>query len=86
MNETADRIRQMERLFDALLDARKTDPRSFREDAALLQMRQSLAGYMDSGLWLSDFALDAAGAFPPELKRGVLSEDGLYNFLQETEF
>ena len=42
-----------------------------------------LRNYMDSGQWLSDFEADEAGLLPPRLKRGVLSEDGLYNLLQE---
>jgi len=36
---------------------------------------------MDSGQWLADYELDEAGGLPPDLKRGVLSEDGLYNLL-----
>ncbi|MBO2525950.1 MAG: hypothetical protein CW341_09680 [Bacteroidetes bacterium] len=33
--------------------------------------------------WLSDFEADEAGLLPPDLKRGVLSEDGIYNLLEE---
>ena len=32
---------------------------------------------------LSDFEADEAGLLPPDLKRGVLSEDGIYNLLEE---
>ena len=42
-----------------------------------------LSDYMASGLWLQDYALDEQGVLPPDLKRGVLSQDGLYNLLQE---
>jgi len=79
------RVKKMEALFDQLLRAWQTEPGAFRKNGALQEERQILAAYMDSGLWLSDYTLDAAGAFPPELKRGVLSEDGLYDFLQKTE-
>ncbi len=34
-------------------------------------------------IWLSDFEADEAGLLPPDLKRGVLSEDGIYNLLEE---
>ena len=32
--------------------------------------------------WKKDFAADEAGLLPQGLKRGVLSEDGIYNILQ----
>ena len=46
---------------------------------------QALSAYMNSGQWLEDYKLDESGALPSDLKRGVLSEDGLYNLLQEAE-
>ena len=30
-----------------------------------------------------DFAADEAGNLPPDLKRGVLSEDGIWNLLSD---
>ena len=45
----------------------------------------ALKEYMDSGLWLSDYEADERGELPPELKRGVLSQDGLYELLQDVE-
>ena len=47
-------------------------------------MRQSLAvlaSYYSSREWKEDFAADEAGLFPKSLKRGILSEDGLWNLL-----
>lgn len=44
-----------------------------------------LREYMESGLWLSDFEADERGELPTGLKRGVLSEDGLYNLLSEAD-
>ena len=32
--------------------------------------------------WKEDYAMDEAGAFPKELKRGVLSQDGIWNMLE----
>ncbi|MBR6294751.1 MAG: DUF4298 domain-containing protein, partial [Lachnospiraceae bacterium] len=32
--------------------------------------------------WKQDFADDEAGLLPGDLKRGVLSEDGIYNLLE----
>lgn len=45
----------------------------------------ALKEYMESGLWLSDYEADERGELPPELKRGVLSQDGLYDLLGEYE-
>ena len=42
-----------------------------------------LVSYMDSGQWKKDFEADEAGLLPAGLKRGVLSEDGLYDLLRE---
>ena len=41
-----------------------------------------LKEYMDSGQWRLDYEADEAGEIPPALKRGVLSQDGLYNLLE----
>ena len=43
----------------------------------------ALKDYMDSGQWKEDFEADEAGLIPSDVKRGVLSEDGLYNLLQD---
>ncbi|MBR2085311.1 MAG: DUF4298 domain-containing protein [Muribaculaceae bacterium] len=41
----------------------------------------ALGEYYGSDLWQQDFADDEAGLLPADLKRGVLSEDGLWNLL-----
>ena len=46
---------------------------------------EELAAYYDGGDWLSDFTADEAGLLPEDLKRGVLSEDGLYDLLLEAD-
>ena len=50
-----------------------------KDDLALLR------DYMASGLWRKDFEADEAGKVPADLKRGVLSEDGLYDLLQDAD-
>lgn len=69
------RIKKMEAYFDAL----QADPHCKNADKMLKALRE----YSDSGLWLYDFEMDENGKLPKELKRGVLSEDGLYNLLCE---
>ncbi|MBO4689176.1 MAG: GNAT family N-acetyltransferase [Clostridiales bacterium] len=41
-----------------------------------------LEKYYGSAAWKEDFALDEAGELPPDLRRGVLSEDGIYDLLE----
>ena len=45
----------------------------------------ALKDYMESGQWKEDFEADAAGQIPAEVKRGVLSEDALYNLLHDAD-
>ena len=40
---------------------------------------------MGSGKWQEDYEADEAGKVPADLKRGVLSEDGLYNLLHDAD-
>ena len=43
----------------------------------------SLNDYYGSDTWKQDFADDEAGLLPDSLKRGVLSEDGIWNLLSD---
>ena len=45
----------------------------------------ALDAYLQSDEWKADFAADEAGALPEELRRGVLSEDGIYDLLTEND-
>ena len=44
-----------------------------------------LQGYMDGGQWREDYEADERGELPEWLLRGVLSEDGLYNMLEDVK-
>lgn len=83
MNRESDlnRIRRMERMFDALSAAHA------RGEAlnALEEEIRELTAYLDGGQWLADYERDERGGWPDDLKRGVLSQDGLYNLLTEIE-
>lgn len=75
------RIEQMEALFDRVLQAYETLPATAFEASFLQEAVQTLSHYYFDGEWMHDFALDEEGRLPKTLKRGVLSEDGLYNVL-----
>ena len=51
-----------------------------------LEAQEALAAlntYYGSSDWKQDFAADEQGLLPPDLKRGVLSEDGIWNLLAD---
>lgn len=45
----------------------------------------ALKEYMDSGLWLKDYEADEQGKIRKAIPRGILSQDALYNALQDME-
>lgn len=52
-------------------------------DLALALALSTLEAYYTSPAWRTDFEADEAGLLPPDLKRGALSEDGIYNLLED---
>lgn len=42
-----------------------------------------LDDYLASGAWQADFEADESGSLDPALPKDVLSEDGLYNLLED---
>lgn len=76
-----ERIRHMEELYDLATEAMKEQPMSASTYAKVQEAMAALAAYYGSDEWKQDFADDEAGLLPKDLKRGVLSEDGLWNLL-----
>lgn len=83
--ETITRIQQMEQYMDEVSGALKNNPSAIKEDAELCRKVEILAEYMDGGQWLKDYEADERRELPADLKRGVLSQDVLYNLLCEIE-
>lgn len=77
-----DRIRHMEELYDLASEAMKEQPMSIDTYNKTKVAMAELAAYYGSDEWKQDFADDEAGLLPKDLKRGVLSEDGLWNLLE----
>ena len=46
------------------------------------ELLRELSAYYTGPEWKEDFAADEAGQLPADLKRGALSEDGIYNLLE----
>lgn len=84
MNEyTIQRIVAMEAAFDRtalavqMLEAALDTYETVKVDI------DRLTEYLESGAWREDFEADEAGLVPGDLRRGVLSEDGLYDLLAD---
>ena len=65
-----ERVEKYERLFDEV---------SAQPDQEKLA---ALDTYYTSGEWRDDYEADERGELPPDLKRGVLSQDRLYDLLE----
>lgn len=83
--EVVNRVQQMEQYMDEVSEALKISPNKVKEDRMLCEKIKILTNYMDSGLWLADYEADERGELPKDLKRSVLSQDGLYNLICEVE-
>ena len=80
-----ERIRHMEKLLNFIIEARKEQHANQEKSARIQEAIRILAEYYGSDDWKRDFADDEAGLLPKDLKRGVLSEDGIWNVLSSEE-
>lgn len=78
MKEAIERVCRMERCFDTLQQMAAENP-----DAIDQVLLGELLTYYEGGQWLRDYTLDEQGCFPVDLKRGVLSQDAVYDFLEK---
>ena len=82
IQEATERIRQMESYFDMLQKAADENPDVIREDVSIKAALRILTQYYENGQWLQDYELDEKGLLPKDLKRGVLAQDAVYDFLE----
>ena len=78
MNEQIKRIEKMEGILNDATNC-------VEELNKLLPSIKLLLGYYGSREWFEDVDADSSGLLPKYLKRGVLSEDGIYNFISDLE-
>lgn len=78
-----DRIKRMEACLDESSEAIKALSDALEKYCAAQAKYRELVKYYDGGQWRRDFEDDEAGKIPKELKRGVLSEDAVYNLIEE---
>ena len=81
--EQIERIRHMEQLLDRVWGAVSDGYIPPYRRKEIQRDVDTLSAYYGSDEWKQDFADDEAELLPKDLKRGVLSEDGIWNLLKE---
>lgn len=77
------RIEKMEKSFDKAQNAGVKLKKALEAYSKALTDIKAISDYYGNE-WKRDYAADENGELPPELKRGVLSEDGLWNFFDDS--
>ncbi len=77
------RIGHMERCLDDVTKAVKRLNEAIDKYEAVQDVIAALDAYYGSCEWRQDLADDEAGRLPAGLKRGVLSQDGIWNLLTD---
>ena len=78
-------IYTMESILDKATQMMDALEKKISEYEAFQTEIQKLKAYYTSRQWKDDLAMDEAGKFPDKLKRGVLSEDGIWNMLERNK-
>ncbi len=78
-----ERITAMEQRLDRAVEALAALETALEGYQAVKKDIRVLTRYMESGLWLRDYMADEKGKLPTDLKRGVLSQDALYDMLTD---
>ena len=84
-NSQHERIRYYEALFDEVSRAVNELDKALEGFESIGKKAEELEKYYSGRQWKKDFSDDEKGLLPEDLKRGVLSEDGIYNLLEEVD-
>ena len=79
------RIKQMEQYLDEAAAALLELNDALDRYLAVRDHIRVLTDYYDGGTWQKDYKADEAGKLPADLKRGVLSQDALYDLLSDNQ-
>ena len=82
--EQIERITYREQILDEATKAVSSLSEALEKYSAVQDKLQELIAYYSSKQWRQDFDDDSAGRIPRDLKRGVLSEDAVYNLLADS--
>ena len=80
-----ERVNQMSEAFKRLSAVTVTLTDGAEELNGMAPDVDLLKDYISSGQWLKDFEADERGEIGPDVDRSVLSEDGLYNLMEDLD-
>ena len=78
----AERITHYEAILDRADAAARQLEQALAEYDSVLPDVEALEAYYTSAAWREDLEADEAGLLPEDLKRGVLSQDAVWNLLE----
>lgn len=81
-----ERVTLMEQRLDRALKAIANYKYAADEYISAQDDIQMLADYYFGPQWMEDHEADERGELPPDLKRGVLSEDAVYDLICENDY
>ena len=81
--EQIERIERMEHHLEHATQVAKRLAEALDEYEGVKEALLELESYYGSEDWKKDFADDEQGLLPKDLKRGVLSEDAIWNVLED---
>lgn len=79
-SSSLERVIYMEETYERIKEALAAEDHP--EERLRADLRE-LQEYYEGSDWLADFDAESDGAFPQELKRGILAEDTIYDLLTE---
>ena len=85
MGKEYKRISDMEQIFDEVLAAQESLEKAIEDYKNMQGKIRKLEKYYSGKQWKEDYAADERGEIPADVKRGVLSEDGIYNMLERNK-
>ena len=78
-----ERVRSMEEDFKMVRDIMNEMEEAVSRFESVQEHIGHLSSYLENGQFLKDFEADERGELPKDMPRGVLSEDALYELLED---
>ncbi len=78
-----ERVRAMEDDFNTVRDIMNEMEMAISNFESIQGRIERLSSYLEDGQFLKDFEADERGELPKDMSRGVLSEDALYDLLED---
>ncbi len=85
MERVAEAVKRLSAALEVYTKAQNAYAEALEAYGEVQEDLNALETYYGSEDWKRDFAADEAGKLPKKLKRGVLSEDGIWNLLDENQ-